>query len=139
MTHDPLESLLRLRQLAADEARRSLAECLRLESEATRAVAAIEAAIERETEVATDLLAGDAEVEAFAAWLRRMRPREHAAHDAEQDAEAETARARVVLGAARAAVKAVEEMLEQQAIAAQVEAEHRAQAELDEVALRSKS
>ena len=44
MTHDPLEALLRLRRMAADEASRGLAECLRVESEAAAAVAAIEAA-----------------------------------------------------------------------------------------------
>jgi hypothetical protein len=66
MTRNPLEALLRLRRVAADEARRGLAECLRVEGEAAAAVAAIAAAIERETEVATSLAAGDAEVEAFA-------------------------------------------------------------------------
>jgi hypothetical protein len=64
MTHDPLESLLRLRRLAVDEARHGLADRLRVESEAARSVAAIEASIEHETAVATDLASGDAEVEA---------------------------------------------------------------------------
>ena len=137
MTHEPLVSLLRLRLMAVDEARRGLAECLRLESEATKAVAAIETAIEQEMSAATSLAAGDAEVEAFAAWLRRIRPRQHAAHAAEEEAEAATARARIVLGAARAAVKAVEEMLEEHAIAAQSEAERQAQADIDEAAQRT--
>ncbi len=137
MSHHSLESLLRLRQVAVDEARRGLAECLRQESEATRVVAAIQSAIEQETEAASNLATGDAEVEAFAAWLRRIRPRQQAAHEAEDEAEAATAKARVVLGAARAAVKAVEEMLEQDAAAAQARTEHRAQAEIDEVAQRS--
>ena len=92
MTHDPLEALLRLRRMAADEARRGLAECLRVESEAAAAVAAIEASIERETEVATSLAAGDAEVEAFAAWLRRIRPKQHAALAAEEEAATATVR-----------------------------------------------
>jgi len=139
MTEDPLESLLRMRRIAADEARRGLAESLRVESEATKAVAAIESAIEQETEVAASIAAGDAEVEAFAAWLRRIRPRRDAAYVAEQAAEAETARARIVLGAARAAVRAVEEILQEHAAAAQAEAERRAQAELDEVAQRHRS
>ncbi len=99
MTRDPLEALLRLRRIAVDEARRDLAECLRVESEAAAAVAAIEAAIEQETEVATSLAAGDAEVEAFAAWLRRIRPKQRAALEAETQAEAETARARAVCSA----------------------------------------
>ena len=51
MTHDPLQALLRLRRMTADEARRDVAECLRIESEAAAAVAAIKASIERETEV----------------------------------------------------------------------------------------
>ena len=40
MTHDPLQALLRLRQVTADEARRDMAACLRIESEAAAAVAA---------------------------------------------------------------------------------------------------
>ncbi len=136
MTHDPLEALLRLRRLGVDEARRGLAECLRLESEAATAVGGIEAAIEREMEAATNLAAGDAEVEAFAAWLRRIRPKQRAAHEAADAAEAETAQARYVLGAAQAAVRAVEEMLDQHAAAVHAEAERRAQAEIDEAAQR---
>ena len=136
MSHDPLEALLRLRLLTVDEARRSLADCLRVESEASAAAAGIEAAIERETDAATDLATGDAEVEAFAAWLRRIRPIQQAAHDAELSAEAETARARVVLGAARAAVRATEELLAQHAAAQAAEAEKQAQREIDEIAGR---
>ncbi|HME23574.1 MAG TPA: hypothetical protein VKI44_19990 [Acetobacteraceae bacterium] len=136
MTRDPLEALLRLRRMAADEARRGLAECLRVESEAAVAVAAIEAAIERETEVATNLAAGDAEVEAFGAWFRRIRPKHRSAQAVEAEAEAATASARAVLGAARAAVRATEEMLEKHAVAAQAAAERAAQGEIDEVAQR---
>jgi flagellar export protein FliJ len=137
MTRDPLEALLRLRRLAADEARRSLADSLRAEDQAVQAIAVIEAAIERETEAATNLAAGDAEVEAFSAWLRRIRPKQHAAYAAGDHAEAETARARIVLAAARAAVQAAEEMLEKQAAARQAEAERKEQHALDEVAQRS--
>lgn len=136
MTHDPLEALLQMRRIAADEARRGLAECLRRESEATAAVAAIEDAIERETEAASSLIAGDAEVEAFAAWLRRIRPKQLAAHAAAKEAEASTTRARGVLGAARAAVRAVEETLARQAAEAEAAAQRKAQSELDEVAQR---
>ena len=99
-------------------------------------MAAVEAAIDRETEAATNLAAGDAEVEAFAGWLRRIRPKQHAAHAAEAAAEAETAQARCVLAAARAAVRAAEEMLAQHARAAAVEAERRLQADIDEAAAR---
>jgi flagellar export protein FliJ len=136
MNHDPLESLLRLRRLAVDEARRGLADALRSESEAARTIAAVEAAIEREADVASSLAAGDAEVEAFAAWLRRIRPKQQAAHDAADEAEAATGLARTVLGVARAAVRAAEEMLAKHAAELHAQAERQVQAELDEVAGR---
>ena len=56
MSRDPLEALLRLRRMAANEARRGLAECLRAEGEAAAAVATIEAAIDRETKRRPDSL-----------------------------------------------------------------------------------
>ena len=136
MSRDPLEALLRLRRMAADEARRGLAECLRAEGEAAAAVATIEAAIDRETEAATSLAAGDAEVEAFAAWLRRIRPKQQAALAAAESAEAATTQARGVLGAARAGVQAAEETLEKRGAVERAEAEHKAQNEIDEAAQR---
>jgi flagellar export protein FliJ len=137
MSHEPLAALLRLRRMAADEARRGLAECLRAEGEAAAAVATIEAAIDRETEAATSLAAGDAEVEAFAAWLRRILPKQRAALAATETAEAATTQGRAVLGAARAAVQATEETLEKRAAVVRAEAERRAQNEIDEAAQRS--
>jgi flagellar export protein FliJ len=136
MTQDPLKALLRLRRRAVDEARSALADCLRNEDYALHEVATIKAAIEREMQAAASLAAGDAEVEAFAAWLRRMRPRQHAAHMAEDQAEAATARARIVLGAARAAVQAAEEMLAEHEAARLEAAQHHEQQEIDETALR---
>jgi flagellar export protein FliJ len=136
MTRDPLETLLRLRRLAVDQARRGLADCLCVESEAAQAVAEIEAAIGHETDVATNLASDDADVEAFAAWLRRIRPKQHAAHAAEAQAEVATAQGRAVLAAARAAVRAAEQMLEEYEAAAREGAEHKAQREIDEVAQR---
>jgi flagellar export protein FliJ len=137
VNRDPLEALLRLRRIAADEARRGLAECLRTEGEAAAAVATIEAAIDRETEAATSLAAGDAEVEAFAAWLRRILPKQRAALAAAEAAEAATTQARGVLGAARAGVQATEETLEKRAVVLRAEAEHKAQNEIDEAAQHS--
>ena len=49
MTRDPLTALLRLRRLTADQARRALADCLRVESLAAQSVASVDAAIEHET------------------------------------------------------------------------------------------
>ena len=137
MKSDPLASLLRLRRLTADQARRELAECLHTESEAKQAIAAIDAQIARETKVATSLAGGDAEVEAFAAWLRRIRPSQHGARVAEAAAVAQTTEARAVLAMARAAVQAVEELLTQRAAEERMNAEHHAQREIDEVAQRT--
>jgi flagellar export protein FliJ len=137
MKSDPLASLLRLRRLTADQARRELADCLRAESEARQAIAAIDAAIARETEVAPGLAGGDAEVEAFAAWLRRIRPSQHGARVAEAATVAQTTEARAVLAMARAAVRAVEELLTQRAAEERIIAEHHAQREIDEVAQRT--
>jgi flagellar export protein FliJ len=137
MKSDPLASLLRLRRLTADQARRELADCLRAESEAKQAIAAIDAKIARETEVATALAGGDAEVEAYAAWLRRIRPSQQAARVAEAATIAQTTEARAVLAMARAAVRAVEELLTQRGAEERMTAEHQAQREIDEVAQRT--
>jgi len=136
MKPDPLEALLRLRRLTADEARRGLADCLRNEDYATHAVATIEAEIEREMEAATSLATGDAEVEAFAAWLRRTRPRQRVAHLAEEQAGAETACARSVLAAARAAVQAAEDMVARHAAARRAVDLGHEQQDIDEAAQR---
>jgi flagellar export protein FliJ len=137
MKSDPLRALLRLRRLTADQARRQLADCLRAESEAERAVAALDAEIAHETEVATSLAGGDAEVEAYAAWLRRIRPAQLAARAAEATTVAETTETRAVLAMARAAVRAVEELLAQRGAEERMVAERLAQREIDEVAQRS--
>ena len=136
MKRDPLDALMRLRRIAVDKARRDLADCLRAESAAASAVATIAASIEHEAEVATDLAAGDAEVETFAAWLRHMRPKQRAAEAAADEAAAETAEARAALAMARAAERAVEEMQAHHADAARAAAEREAQRELDEVGRR---
>jgi flagellar export protein FliJ len=137
MKSDPLAALLRLRRLTADQARRELADCLRAESEAKEAITAIDAEIARETEVATSLAGGDAEVEAYAAWLRRIRPSQLAARAGEGTAVAETTEARAVLAMARAAVRAVEELLTQRGGEERMATERQAQREIDEVAQRT--
>ena len=137
MKSDPLASRLRLRRLTADQARRELADCLRAETEAKQAIAAIDAEIAGETEVATSLAGGDAEVEAFAAWLRRIRPSQHAGRVAEAATVAQTSEARAVLAMARAAVRAVEELLTQRGAEERMTAERHDQREIDEIAQRT--
>lgn len=103
-----LPSAIRLRRLAQAEARRQLAERVEAQTAAEAMVGAAEAAIEREQEAALDLAAGDAAVEAFAAWLPTGRRACAQAEALRQAAVAETARARAILTAARAALEAAQ-------------------------------
>jgi hypothetical protein len=111
MKRDPLPVVLRLRRLALDDASREFAECLRREAEAERAAAAVEAAIAREAEAASDISGGDWVVEAFGVWLKQARRDLRVARTAQEHAAAETTRVRAVLARARAAVKAAETMM----------------------------
>ena len=107
--HDePLRSLLRLRRMTVDEARRILATCLHRKAETEAALAKIETAIEKEAATASALEAGDDAVEAFGAWLKRIRTCQHAAVEQDAEAEARIQQARVVLVAAQAGLRAVE-------------------------------
>ena len=133
---DPLASLLRLRRTAVDAARQDLATCLATEDAAAHTVAELKAAVAREMAAASSLAADDTDVEAFAAWLRQVRPRQAEAHAAHDRAREETARSRAALAAARAAERAAEIMLEEQAAEQRAEGQRRAQRDLDEMALR---
>lgn len=108
MPRDPLDGLLRLRRLSLEEAMRELAIRLAAETTADEAVATIEASIVTEQAAASRLDADDLAVEAFGRWLRRAIQEREAATTTRDRTETETARARAVLGAARAAVAAVE-------------------------------
>lgn len=136
MARDPLQTLLRLRRLAVDEARRALAECIQREQDTERALADAAAAIARETAAATALSAGDAEVEAFAAWLPQGRAAERRAEDALAAASLTSAEARSALSLARAAVRATEALLAQQEDAAAATRQRAEQRVLDEAAQR---
>jgi flagellar export protein FliJ len=133
---DPLTSLLRLRRTTVDAARQDLAACLAAEDAAARTVAELKAAVAREMEAASSLAADDADVEAFAAWLRQIRPRQAEAHAAHDRARANTTRSRAALASARAAERAAEMMLDKRVAEQRAEAERREQHTLDEVALR---
>jgi flagellar export protein FliJ len=139
MKRDPLPTVLRVRRLAMEDATRDLAECLRGEAEAQHAVAAVEAAIHRETEAASSLSADDSVVEAFGMWLKRARKDLHNTQARREHCESETARARAALAVARAAVRATEHLIEKQAAVADAEAARKEQAALDEVGQRTRS
>jgi flagellar export protein FliJ len=139
MSRDPLDALVRLRRLAVDEARKALAECLRTEEATEASVARIAAAIERETDAAASLSTSDAEVEAFVAWLHRIRPEQHSAHEAQDEARAETLRMRAVVSAARAAAEAAEELVERHEAARRADEQRQAQRDIDEAAAQGHS
>ncbi|MBW4093544.1 MAG: hypothetical protein HIU82_20955 [Proteobacteria bacterium] len=134
MSRDPLGPVLRLRRMARDATLRDLAAALAQEAACAQAVARLEDAIARETEAATALTGDDSVVEAFGLWLRRARHELDGAGAAREAAAGEVVLVRSVLAAARAAVRAAEELV------ARHEAEQRAnearaeQRSLDEIA-----
>jgi flagellar export protein FliJ len=131
---DPLETLLRLRRMALDEARRTLADCLREESEATADIRALDDAIDRETNAATDLEADDAAVEAFATWFKRVRQDRASAAEVLSRAETRTQEARAVLTVGQRAARVVEDMLSAQETERREAEAHRDQLAIDEAA-----
>ena len=131
---DALATVMRIRKLAVDEAKRALAEALTLENTARQEAAAAEAQIGLEAEIAADLNTGDGAVEAFAAWLPVGRARAARARAAEEEAAVDVARARAGLSAARAAAEAADNLKERRDAEAAVEANRRSQATLDEIA-----
>jgi flagellar export protein FliJ len=135
---DPLQTLLRLRRLTVDQARRGLAECLRHQAEADERVREIAASIDRETDTVSQLSADDAMVDNYAAWLRRTRVEQSVAANALCLAETRTQEARAVLTAGRSAVETVETMIQRQAAERAAEAGRQEQKALDEAA-RSRS
>lgn len=137
MARDPLRTLLQLRRLAREEATRELAAALAASDAVAATLEHIELSIATETAAASGIEVDDLAVEAFGRWLRRAKL-EHAAATAASDrAEAEAVRARAVLGAARAALAAVEDEIERRAAAAQAATLGYEQAVIDEHAGRS--
>lgn len=130
---DTLRTLLKVRRLDVDAARRGLAECLAIEDEARTASIAAEQAIAQEALAASALAADDAAVEAFAAWLPVGRRQLDRTRHAETLAANATERARAVTSLARAAAEAAQALLERREAEAEREAQRKAQLELDEM------
>jgi flagellar export protein FliJ len=129
---DPLQTLLRLRRLAVDEARRGLAESLRQETEASERARTISAGIDRETDLICQAASDDRLVDHFAAWLRRARVEQDEAARALLAAETQSQEARAVLTAGRAAVEAAEALIERREAERVAEEERAEQKRLDE-------
>lgn len=134
MARDPLDSVLRLRRLARDAALRDLATALRQEAVCAQTVAALEATIVRETEAAANLAGDDGVVETFGVWLRRARQELDGAAAARDAAGEEVVLGRAVLAAARAAVRAAEELLARQEAERRRVRARQEQRALDEIA-----
>ena len=136
MPRDPLQTVLRLRIQARDAALRDFAAAIERETEAARRLAALEQTIGRETEAASSLDGDDTAVEAFGAWFRRARAEQDAAAAAQEAAAGEMEQTRAILAIARAAVRAVEELLAQAAGERRAQALAAEQKQLDEIAGR---
>ncbi|HET8997558.1 MAG TPA: flagellar FliJ family protein, partial [Acetobacteraceae bacterium] len=91
-------------------------------------------AIARETATACSLEGGDQAVQAFAAWLQRIRPSAREAAEAVERAVLRTAEARAVVAAARAAAEAAETLVARRAAEREMDRSRAEQRALDEVA-----
>ncbi len=133
---DPLATVLRLRRVTVDDAKRCLAAVLRAEEAAQRKAEAAESSIDDEAAAASDLAGGDEAVEAFAAWLPVGRSKAAAARAEHDQLRSEVAMARAGLTAARAAAEAADALVEHRAMRRSIEAARREQASQDEIAGR---
>jgi hypothetical protein len=138
MARDPLESVLRIRRMTVDDARRALTQSLQDEEAARRRAEAAETLIYREGEIAADLSVGDGAVEAYAAWLPTGRALAQAARTAHEQSCSDVAIARAALTIARAASEAAANLLARRMAEQNTLLERRSQNILDEVASRSR-
>lgn len=136
MKDESLGTLLRLRRIAADEARRNLADCLRQESAARQALRDLEAAVECQMEAAARVDASDRAVEEFAAWLRRNRIEKETNEQALHLAETRSAEARSVLSVSMIAVETLEKLLDRRAEAREAGRDRQDRNDLDELGNR---
>ena len=128
-----LVSLARLRRLAVDESRKTLAECLNLEEVAERRSKSIETVIAAEMLAASYLSMGDSAVENFGLWLKQARTTAEAATLELLRTASDTSRARATLMTDHAAAEAVNTLRAYQTAAAAAAAIKREQSELDEI------
>ena len=136
MRREPLDTVLRLRRHAVDDARRALTDSLVAATAAEMTAQQLQRDMQAETERAADVSGDDSMVEAFAAWLPAARQRLEAARSVQERQEVEVARCRAELTASRAAMQAVEALIAENR-AKQAEARERlAQRSLDEAGAR---
>ena len=138
MPGSPLETVLRLRQRAVDDARQSLASSLLTADAADEQARTAEQRIEIEAQRATSLDGGDDLVEAFAAWLPGARQQAMQARAAHERLAAEVACRRAELAASRSGLEVIETLLRQKRDVAAAQQSRRMQQEIDEAGSRCK-
>ncbi len=128
--------MLRIRKATLDEAQKAVGEAYQKEQEADTQAQAAAASLEREMKAATSLVGGDDAVESFARWLPVGRRTVEQARNAQKAATTELDRARALLTLARAAVSAVESLIEQRQLKEHAEEGRKEQLVLDELGRR---
>ena len=132
MPHDSLATLVKIRQLACDDAMRSLVLALDLESQASQATHAIERAVAQQTEIASDPASPDAVVEAFGHWFLGARRQLEVAQNGLQERQAETTRKRAELTACRTALESVETLQKERRRSVEAARAQKLQRDLDD-------
>lgn len=127
-----MQTLLRLRRAEMDAAQAELAERLDHASRCRAMSHEADAAIQREFDLASQLNADDAVVEALSAWLPQGRAVASRARAASERAEADAAQSRAILKLARIASEAVAKLCEQRETASRLADEAKMQSALDE-------
>ncbi len=136
MARDTLDTLLRLRRLEARQQMRVLAAAMRSEEQACRIRDTWSATVLRETAEARTMALRDAALAGFVPWSARAT---QTLRDAEAQAVAAgeaTQAARVALGEARGAMRAVELAMERRQAETDLASQRSAQHELDDATRR---
>jgi len=129
-----LDTMMRMRRMVVEEARRDLLACIQAETAAADRERAAMNALHDERDLASAPDTDDAAVEAFARWLPVGNKALETAREALGRAVGASTQARARLNAARAAEEAVQRRIETLAEAEREEFLRREQAELDEAA-----
>jgi flagellar biosynthesis chaperone FliJ len=138
MARDPLQVLARLRGISLDQARRALADRLREEAAAEARRDGIAATIVREAQMQERQAVESRTVDAYAAWVGRMRDAQHDAQTVVQACTAATGEARTSLSEARAGTRVLEAAMARTRETRRAAAVRREQEALDEAAAWNK-
>jgi hypothetical protein len=134
MARDPLQVLLAIRRHGVEQARYTLAECMRAEAAVADRIALLDAALARDSQVSRAWQDAHQFLEMSAVRLDAARAHRGALVTDLAAAASRSAEARVVVTAARTAAEAVEQLIGEREAAGQVEAARREQHVLDDIA-----